>query len=53
MFQRKKWRGAAAGVALAIAGPLVLTACGGAQHGKVSGLSANEMSDLITYLQSI
>jgi hypothetical protein len=29
------------------------TACGGANHGKVSGLSANEISDMITYLQSI
>jgi mono/diheme cytochrome c family protein len=29
------------------------TACGGAQHGNVSGLSSNEISDLVTYLQSI
>ena len=29
------------------------TACGGANHGKISGLSANEIADMITYLQSI
>jgi hypothetical protein len=29
------------------------TACGGAQHGNVSGLSTNEIGDLVTYLQSI
>jgi len=28
-------------------------ACGGADHGKITGLSANEISDLVTYLQSI
>jgi hypothetical protein len=29
------------------------TACGGADHGKISGLSSNEIADMITYLQSI
>ena len=29
------------------------TACGGANHGKISGLSSNEIADMITYLQSI
>jgi hypothetical protein len=29
------------------------TVCGGASHGKTSGLSANEIADMITYLQSI
>jgi hypothetical protein len=29
------------------------TACGGTAHGDVSGLSTNEISDLVTYLQSI
>ncbi|HXU00251.1 MAG TPA: cytochrome-c peroxidase, partial [Polyangia bacterium] len=29
------------------------TACGGARHGNVSGLNAGEISDLVTYLQSI
>jgi cytochrome c len=29
------------------------TACGGANHGKISGLGASEIADLVTYLQSI
>jgi hypothetical protein len=29
------------------------TACGGANHGNISGLSANEIADMITYLQTI
>jgi hypothetical protein len=28
-------------------------ACGGASHGKIDGLSGNELADLVSYLQSI
>src|SRR5689334_21925402 len=48
MFHRKKWPGVAAGVALAVAGPLVLSACGGAQ-GSSSTLTLGVIAPATTF----
>ena len=48
MFQRRKWPGVAAGVALAVAGPLVLSACGGAQ-GSSSTLTLGVITPATTF----
>jgi glutamate N-acetyltransferase/amino-acid N-acetyltransferase len=48
MFHRKKWPGVAAGVALAVAGPLVLSACGGAQ-GSSSTLTLGVITPATTF----
>jgi peptide/nickel transport system substrate-binding protein len=48
MFHRRKWPGVAAGLALAVAGPLVLTACGGAQ-GSSSTLTLGVITPATTF----
>src|SRR4029078_12577052 len=48
MLQRRKWPGVAAGLALAVAGPLVLTACGGAQ-GSSSTLTLGVITPATTF----